>query len=42
VIALADGLALHAVTTHGWIGARTLTAAADLVIDALASGNTVE
>lgn len=39
VIALADGLALHAVTTTGWLGHRALTDAADLVIDALLHGD---
>lgn len=36
-IALADGLALHAVTTTGWLRSRRLTATADLVIEALLS-----
>jgi AcrR family transcriptional regulator len=34
-IALADGLALHTVTTTGWLGTRQLTATTDLVLDAL-------
>ena len=36
-IALADGLALHAVTTTGWLRSRQLTAAVDLVLEALLS-----
>ena len=35
VIALVDGLALHAVTTDHWLGQRQLTAALDLVLAAL-------
>jgi len=38
VIALADGLALHAVTTSGWIGGRQLTAATEPVLDGLQLG----
>ncbi len=34
-IALADGLALHAVTTTRWLGTGQLTATVDLVLDAL-------
>jgi AcrR family transcriptional regulator len=34
-IALADGLALHAVTTTRWLRSRQLTGAVDLVLDAL-------
>jgi AcrR family transcriptional regulator len=36
-IALADGLALHAITTTGWLGTRQLTATIDLVLEALLS-----
>jgi AcrR family transcriptional regulator len=36
-IALADGLALHAVTTTGWLPSRHLTATVELVLDALLS-----
>lgn len=36
VIALADGLALHAVTTAGWLGPRQLTGAVEMVLDGLA------
>ncbi|WP_370619928.1 TetR/AcrR family transcriptional regulator [Mumia sp. Pv 4-285] len=35
VIALVDGLALHAVTTGGWIDTAQLTDAVDLVLDGL-------
>jgi hypothetical protein len=38
VIARADGLALHAVTTSGWIVGRQLTAATELVLDGLQLG----
>jgi AcrR family transcriptional regulator len=34
-IALSDGLALHAMTTNRWLGARQLTGAVDLVLGAL-------
>lgn len=34
-IALADGLALHAMTTTRWLGSRQLTAAVELVLSAL-------
>ena len=35
VIALVDGLALHAVTTEHWLGSRQLTATVELVLAAL-------
>lgn len=35
VIALADGLALHALSTPGWLSARRMTDTLDLVVDAL-------
>ena len=34
-VAAADGLALHAVSSHGWISASQLTAALELLLDAL-------
>jgi AcrR family transcriptional regulator len=34
-VAAADGLALHAVSSGGWISARQLTAALELLLDAL-------
>jgi AcrR family transcriptional regulator len=34
-VAAADGLALHAVSAGGWLSARQLTAALDLLLDAL-------
>jgi hypothetical protein len=34
-VAAADGLALHAVSSNGWISARQLTAALELLLDAL-------
>jgi len=37
-IALSDGLALHAMTTRGWLAARQLTGAVDLVLGALLGG----
>jgi AcrR family transcriptional regulator len=40
VIALADGLALHAITTEGWLGTRQLTRVVDLVLDGLQAQTT--
>jgi AcrR family transcriptional regulator len=34
-VGTADGLALHAVSSHGWISASQLTAALELLLDAL-------
>jgi AcrR family transcriptional regulator len=34
-IAVADGLALHAISTSGWLSARRLTATLELTLDAL-------